>query len=63
MVEENISQNFRLKNIEEKRNYFLEKIEQNELISKEHKKICTAPNYIENFLLQLLDVSNFLQQL
>ena len=29
MVEENISQEFRLKKIDEKRNYFLEEIEQN----------------------------------
>ena len=31
MAEENISQEFRLKNIDETRNYFLEKIKQNEL--------------------------------
>ena len=29
MVEENISQEFRLKNIDETRSYFLEEIEQN----------------------------------
>ena len=33
MKEKNISQEFRLKNIDETRNYFLEEIEQNELIS------------------------------
>ena len=37
MVEENISQEFRLKHIDEGRNYFLEEIEENELISKKHK--------------------------
>ena len=31
MVEENISQEFRLKNIDETRSYFLEEIEQNGL--------------------------------
>ena len=31
MVEENISQEFRLKNIDEIRNYFIEEINQNEL--------------------------------
>ena len=31
MAEENISQEFRLKNIGETRNYFLEKIKQNKL--------------------------------
>ena len=40
MVEENISQEFRLKNIDETRNYFLEEIEQNELMSGKHKKVC-----------------------
>ena len=38
MVEENISQEFRLKNIDKTRNYFLKEIEQNELMNKKHKK-------------------------
>ena len=38
MAEENISQEIRLKNTDETRNYFLEKIKQNELMSKKHKK-------------------------
>ena len=38
MSEENISQGFRLKNIDETRNYLTEKINQNELISKKYKK-------------------------
>ena len=33
MVEENITQKFRLKNIDKTRNYFLEEIKQNELMS------------------------------
>ena len=40
MFEENISQEFRLKNIDEKRNYFIEELKQNELMSKKHKKVC-----------------------
>ena len=51
MVEENISQEFRLKNIDETRNYFLEDIEQNELMSRKHKKVCKPLNYIEHFLI------------
>ena len=47
MAEENISQEFRLKNINETRNDFLEEIEQNELMSKKYKKVCTTLNYIE----------------
>ena len=45
-----MSQKFRLKNIYETRNYFLEEIKQNELMSRKHKKVCTTLNYIEQFL-------------
>ena len=41
MVEENTSQEFRLKNIEGTRNNFVEKIEQNKLMSKKYKEVCT----------------------
>ena len=51
MVEENIGQEFRLKNVDETRNYFLEKIKQNILMSKKDKKVCTTLNYIEHFLI------------
>ena len=51
MVEEYVSQEFRLNNIDEKRNYFLEEIQQNELMSKKHKKVCTTLSYIEHFLI------------
>ena len=51
MVEENLSQEFRLKNIDESRNCFLEEIEQNELMSQKDKKVCTTLNYIEHFLI------------
>ena len=51
MVEENISQEFWLKYIDETRNYFLKEIEQNELMSKKHKKVCTTLNYIKHFLM------------
>ena len=44
MSEENISQEFRLKNIDEIWNYLIEEIDQNELMSKKHKKV-----YIESF--------------
>ena len=51
MVEENIGKEFRLKNIDKTRNYFLEEIEQNELMSKKHIKVCATLNYIEHFLI------------
>ena len=51
IVEENISQEFRLKNIDKTRNYFIEDMKQNELLLKKHKKVCTNLNYIEHFLI------------
>ena len=51
MSEENVSQEFRLKNINETRNNLIEKINRNELMSKKHKKVCTNLNYIENLLI------------
>ena len=51
MVEEIISQEFTLKNIDETRNYFVEEIKQNELMCNKHKKVCATLNYIEHFLI------------
>ena len=51
MVEENISQEFRLKGIDGTRNYFLTKIEQNALMNKKHKKVCTTLNNIKHFII------------
>ena len=63
MVKENISQKFKWKNVNETRNYFLEEIEQNELMSRKYKKVCTTLNCIEHFLIlasKVLNVSQFL---
>ena len=49
MTKENISQESRLENIDETRNYFLEEVKQNELMSRNQKKVCTNLNYIEHF--------------
>ena len=51
MAEGNISQEFRLKNIDETRNYLIEEINHDELTRKKHKKVCTTLNYIEHFLI------------
>ena len=40
MTEENISQEFRLKNKDETRIHFIEEINQNELMRNKHKKHC-----------------------
>ena len=50
---------FRLKNIEETRNYFVEVTEQNELMSRTHKNLCTTLNYIENFLVIVSTIAGF----
>ena len=47
MVEEHVSQEWRLKNADETQNYFLEEVKQMQLMSNKHKKVCTALNYIE----------------
>ena len=41
---------FRLRNVNETRNYFDEEIEKNKLMGRKHKKVCATLNYIEHFL-------------
>ena len=50
MAGENISQKFRLKNMDKARKYLVEEINQNELIIEKHKKVCATPNHIEHFI-------------
>ena len=40
-----------MKSIDERRNYSLEEIEQNKLISRKHKEVCATLKYIEHFLI------------
>ena len=51
MSKENISQEFRLKNMDKTGNYFIENINQNELMSKKHKNVYRVLNYIVHFLI------------
>ena len=60
MADKNICQEFRLKNINEIRNYFFEEIKQNELVSKRRKKVCTTLNYIEDFLILASTVTGYI---
>ena len=46
-----MSQEFWLKSINETRNCFLEEIDENGMISRKHKQICTTLNYMEHFIL------------
>ena len=57
MTEKNLRQKFRKKNIDEKRNYLSEKVIQNDLKSKKHKKVYTVLNYIEHQLILIFPVS------
>ena len=49
MVEEKLMQEFRSKNKEAARKYFIKQIEQNELMSKKHNVACTNLNYVVVF--------------
>ena len=51
LVEENISQEFRLKTKDETRNYFVEEIKQNKLMSKKYKNVYMALSYIEQLII------------
>ena len=57
MPEKNINQGFRLKNIDEIRNYLIEGINQNELMSKKHKKVCRTLNYIKHSLVVISTIT------
>ena len=50
MSKENLNQEFRLKKIDEIRNYLIEEINRNESMSKKHKKVCRVLNYIDHSL-------------
>ena len=51
MANENMNREFRLKNIDETKNYSLEEINQNELMSRKHKTVCTTKSCIVHFVI------------
>ena len=57
MLEENTNQEFRLEKIDEIRNYLIEEINRNELMSKKHKKVCRVLNYIEHSLISIFTIT------
>ena len=57
MPEKNMNQEFRLKKTDEIRNYLIEEINRNELISKKHKKLCGVLNYIDNSLILISTIT------
>ena len=57
LVEKKIILEFRLKNIDETRNYFVEEIDQNELMNNKRKMVCKTIDYIEHFLILVSTVT------
>ena len=51
------NQEFRLKNIDEIRNYLIEEINQNKVRSQNHKKICRVSNYIDHSLIVISTIT------
>ena len=60
MVEENISQEIGLKNIDETINNLIEEINRDELMSRKRRRICTTRNYIEHFLILASAITGYL---
>ena len=59
MKQESLSQEFTLKNINETGNYFLEEIEQNKWMSRNHKKVYSVLNYNQHLLILASTFSAF----
>ena len=57
--EENISQELRLKNVDETRSYFVQEIEEIELISKKLKMVCTNLSSIGKFLILASTITGY----
>ena len=57
MPEENMNQEFRLKKIDEIRNYLIEEINRNELMSKKHENVYRVLNYIDHLLIAICTIT------
>ena len=60
MSEENVSQECRLKNIDQTRNYLIEELNQNESMSMKHKKVYKVFNYTKHLLISITYFNSFL---
>ena len=56
MSDKNINQEFRLENVEEMRNCLIKEINQKELMSKKHKKVCIVLNCMEHLLIVICTI-------
>ena len=59
MVEENISLSYRLRKIDEIRNYFIEETKQNDLMNKNHNKVCMSLNCIEKSFILVSAITEY----
>ena len=57
MAKENVSLDFRLKKIDETRNYLLDEIKHNNLTSEKRKRRCGPFNYFEHFFVFVSAIS------
>ena len=60
MKKENISQEFRLKNMEEIKNCFIKEINQNELMTRSTKRFFTILRYIEHILILTSTITGYI---
>ena len=51
---------FRLKNINQARNYFIKEMKQNESMSKRHKEVCKVLNYIKHLFILASTVTQYI---
>ena len=58
---EEASLEFRLRKIGETRNYLLDKIKHNDLMSEKYKKTCKYVNYVGHFLILASTVTSCVQ--
>ena len=57
MAKENVNLDFRLRKIDETINYILDEIKHNDLMSENDKKVSSALNFCEHFLVFVFPVS------
>ena len=57
MFEEKVSQEFRLKNIDELRNYLIKEISQNQILKEKYGELYRVLKYIEHLLISTSTVS------
>ena len=59
MHEKNIHQEFKLKKIDEMRNYLIEELNKNKLMNKKHKIVCRVLNDIDHLLIIISPITGW----